>query len=207
MSWKFLPGFILSFLYGSMSHAIQYLTRPGVNYCRSFNKIIWDTLRFRFTNSAEKFIADNHFQYVQQWEILNRAEMVSFETYFVPAQITKLNSVLLTPVPMSKFRDILECLEFNGRSRLTEEGVIPMLNCKPRCYRDKSDDFFHVRLTHGLQSSRSCRQQFSAIWEQKILQKKVKTFLTSICQHNEFHNSVCKNCNLNQRSYRNNGYR
>jgi hypothetical protein len=129
--------------------------------------------------------------------------MISFETNFVLAQVTQLNNVLLVPVPICEFKKIIECLKFNGRSRTVGKGVVPRLNCRSRCHRNKPDDFFLAPLLLGSQNSTNSLLQYRhSNTGTKTFAKKAKTFLTSISQHNEFHNSICEICGLNQRSYK-----
>ena len=198
---------VLSFLYGSLSHGLQYLTIPHRDFCQSYNRIINNTLKVRFTSSLEKFLEKEYFVTVPQWKLLNRANMISFENNFVLCQLTKLNRVLLRPIPIWEFRDIIKCLENSGRSRDPYSQIISKLNTRPRKQRHLPDDYLTTAPAIWLDLLKKLPSYLMCHLGTKTSSKNIIQFFTALCQHNEKKNEICENCQLNKRAHRDQGYK
>ena len=132
--------------------------------------------------------------------------MLSFETNFTFCQVARLNTVLIRPVPIWEFSDILDCLEYSGNSRIQYGNIIPRLSQKPRHLAEYPDDYFSTAPYIWLAEFNRLPPIVKCHLGTKGFTKKLKMFLSALCQHGEFHSGICVNCNLNNRHYSENGF-
>ena len=146
------------------------------------------------------------FVFVPQWELLNRSDMISFETNYTLNLLTRLNTTLLRPIPIWEFSDIIACLENSGRSRVEMSNIIPSLNPFPRKFNHLPNDYKTTAPTTWLVQFNRLPAFIKCHLGTKKFGKMSRDFLYSLCQHNEFHEQLCSNCNLNCRYYQNKGF-
>lgn len=147
-----------------------------------------------------------YFKRVPQWELLNRSNMISFENNFRLCQLSKLNKILLNPIPIWEFHAILETLEYPGRSRDSFAQVIPKLNPRPIKQRHLPDDFFTTSPAIWLDIFETLPSFLKCHLGTNLFSKLILDFFRAICQHGECKDEICENCMLNRRSYRNVGF-
>ena len=131
---------------------------------------------------------------------------MSFETTFAFSQITRLNTVLLRPIPIWEFSDIISCLEFSRNSRTKDENIIPRLSEKPRKLKHKESDYFTTAPFIWIKQFNRLPPSVKCFLGTKKFATKLRYFFMSICPHNEFHDEICGACGRNCRDNRQIGY-
>ena len=126
-----------------------------------------------------------------------------FENNFRLCQLSKLNKVLLNPIPIWEFHAIIECLEYSGRSLNSYSQIKPKLNPRPMKPRHLPDDFFTTSLAIWLDIFEKLPSFLKCHLSTIQFSKNILQFFRALCQHGEYKDEICENCGLNRRSYSN----
>ena len=204
---SFTRVLILSLLFGSASHCIQYVPTLNLGVSKKFSSMINSTLRLKFTNKVEKEIERKFFEKIPQYLVMNRSDMMSIENIIRVQKLTKLNNVLTRGLPAEEFLMIIETLEGVGNNRIRDREIIPRLSARPRVDRNKPPDYFSTQPYDWLVLLEKIPLGLKSNLGTIKFANKCQEFFSALCQHSEYGQTICQNCNQIQTAYSTEGFK